>query len=126
MTTKKKRAIHAAAERRSYKKNYYKIRQARQGRHELFKAKKDLFKRSLECANPDCNTEFLNQPEKCEFHHLDPNKKCFSPNKATTWLAFLKEVGKCVPLCSACHNLVELKKKARYRRLREAAEPVPF
>lgn len=38
-------------------------------------------------------------------HHLDPSKKSFSVGELTTgWKMILKELEKCIPLCSNCHR----------------------
>jgi 5-methylcytosine-specific restriction endonuclease McrA len=46
-----------------------------------------------------------------EFHHLDPTVKDFAPTDmySKSWKTVLKELDKCVLLCSNCHREVESK-----------------
>lgn len=64
------------------------------------------YKKSQSCAH--CKMSFLDKPECCDFHHLDPNKKegsvmemvKYSIKKAKA------EMLKCICLCSNCHRTV--------------------
>lgn len=63
------------------------------------------YKRVLFCA--DCNMSFVSQPWLCDFHHLDPSTKERSVSYMSTafaWNKTLKEIAKCIPLCSNCHR----------------------
>jgi hypothetical protein len=44
--------------------------------------------------------------EALEFHHLDPSKKEFTISRyySTDWNDYLKEVEKCILVCSNCHK----------------------
>ena len=41
-----------------------------------------------------------------DMHHLDPTKKESNPAQSATLKTFLKEVDKCLLLCSNCHRKV--------------------
>ena len=116
---------HRAASRASYQKHYWKRRAARKARDQEFQAKKFNYKAGLECWNPECNFNGADNPKKLEFHHMNPANKRFSPFKATTWAAFMKEVRKCVPLCKDCHVSIE-KWKHENGRANTHLEPTPF
>lgn len=46
------------------------------------------------------------EPWVLDMHHLDPNEKESNPAQSATLKTFLKEVDKCVLLCSNCHRKV--------------------
>ena len=53
----------------------------------------------------DCGNSF---PDCCyDFHHIDPSTKGFeiAPGLDRNWDVVLKEVSKCVLLCSNCHRI---------------------
>jgi hypothetical protein len=62
------------------------------------------YKRSLSCA--DCGMSFKNHPERCDFHHLDPNEKedVIYIMAASSRAAALREIAKCTSLCACCHR----------------------
>jgi hypothetical protein len=68
--------------------------------------------------------------EALDFHHLDPNKKDFSPSASTkNKQTFIEELRKCVCLCSNCHrevhfNIVEI--PYNIIRFDESFSNIPF
>lgn len=44
------------------------------------------------------------EPWVLDMHHLDPNEKETNPAQNATLKSFLKEVHKCILLCSNCHR----------------------
>lgn len=64
----------------------------------------DEYKQTLKCSK--CEE---NHPSCLEFHHIDPKKKDFSISNALIQLNLnkidiLKEIDKCIVLCSNCHK----------------------
>jgi len=64
------------------------------------------YKRTLCCSATDCGRSFKDNPEWCDFHHLDPNIK-----EGQAWemvrsskAKLMRELEKCVPLCALCHR----------------------
>lgn len=56
----------------------------------------------------DCNNEYPEKPYVIfDFHHLDPNLKDYSWNqlRLMSWKSIIKELDKCVLLCSNCHKI---------------------
>lgn len=61
------------------------------------------YKRQLSCF--DCNLSFKEEPYLCDFHHLSKETKEYSIGSLSeSFKKFLKEVEKCIPLCSNCHR----------------------
>ncbi len=63
------------------------------------------YKRTLACS--DCGFSFRENPECCDFHHLDQVKKknpvgiqILSSKKA-----MFREIEKCIPVCVRCHRI---------------------
>lgn len=56
----------------------------------------------------DCSIAFPDYPYVIfEFHHLDPNQKDmdWGEMRKTSWVNIVKELDKCVLLCSNCHKI---------------------
>ena len=53
----------------------------------------------------DCG--IVGHPSIYDFHHLNPEEKEHTPNKlrGRSWEVQLKEINKCILLCSNCHRL---------------------
>lgn len=92
---------------RLYQKQYYKDNKdkalARKEWHrQQHRLKWDEFKKTLKCSRcPE------NHPACLDFHHLDPNEKEF--NLASAFVSHgvkktMKELEKCIVLCSNCHR----------------------
>jgi len=62
------------------------------------------YKRTLNCT--DCTVSFLDCPEICDFHHIDPSAKKDVVGQliGSSKEAVLREIEKCVPLCANCHR----------------------
>jgi hypothetical protein len=52
-----------------------------------------------------CGMSFIDCPEAMDWHHIKPRSNNISLSNLT-WNNYNKEIAKCVPLCSCCHNLV--------------------
>lgn len=96
-----------AAGRKHYQehKQYYKDKAKRQ-REKVVQWYTDLKRRS-KCKL--CGMSFLDRPECCDFHHLDPAMKDENLGRIA-WdgksKALREELKKCVPLCANCHRSV--------------------
>jgi predicted HNH restriction endonuclease len=51
----------------------------------------------------DCGGTF--HPASYDFHHVNPDEKEFSFNRNMSWKKAVKELDKCVLLCSNCHRV---------------------
>ena len=98
------------AYRREYCKNYYKTKYASKQLELVRNRKKELqiwlaqIKSTLKCIR--CNE---NDPCCIDFHHRDQSTKDFAISrgilsKGCSKERILKEIAKCVPLCSNCHR----------------------
>lgn len=88
-----------------YKKNKQKqINKQSERRRELILFLWD-YKKQLECT--DCKYSFKDNPECCDFHHLDSSKKegLVSQMLRSSKEKMLNEIKKCIPLCANCHRI---------------------
>lgn len=62
------------------------------------------YKKQQSCA--DCGMLFLERPECCDFHHLDPASKIDRVSKMVLYSreSALRELQKCIVLCANCHR----------------------
>ena len=74
-------------------------------KHNAFYRKKcDDYIRSLFCS--ECGFSFQEHPYVCDFHHPVKNKEFnVARIKTGSFIRFMKEVRKCIPLCSNCHRI---------------------
>ena len=82
------------------------------------------YKRKLYCT--DCKMSFVERPECCDFHHLDP---AFKEEKISNLVvkskkALLKEIVKCVPLCANCHRTRHTKMDAEAAKIKDTKQEV--
>ncbi len=92
-----------------YTRNHYKNNKAKY----LEKSKKwnkvaaqrcETYIKSLSCN--DCGFSFCEYPSVCDFHHTKGDKEFnVSHIKTHSFEKFMKEVGKCIALCSNCHRI---------------------
>jgi predicted HNH restriction endonuclease len=94
---------------KKYRDKWYQENKERQMARQLLRRRELMawfqdYKRTLKCE--DCEIAFIDNPEWVDFHHLDPLEKddvvgkCARSGKGK----LLKEIEKCVPLCSNCHR----------------------
>lgn len=59
------------------------------------------YKKTLTCKKCGCNKFYL-----LDFHHINPQEKDYaiSENPHAKFETILKEINKCIPLCSNCHR----------------------
>lgn len=96
------------------------------------KYKKDNKRKAIEYLGGKClNCGYDKDMAALDFHHLDPNKKEYEMSRLMQkpWNTIIKELDKCIILCSNCHrdthhknNTSKLKghserSKAKYRKL---------
>lgn len=62
----------------------------------------------------------VDDPIVYDFHHLDPNKKEFSPSSySIAWEKLVEEAKKCAMLCSHCHRKL-------HSGMIQLDNPIPF
>lgn len=63
-----------------------------------------------------CSICGLYHPAILDFHHLDPNNKDFTIAKSRTKSKekFLRELDKCIVLCSNCHRILHWRERNQY------------
>jgi hypothetical protein len=69
----------------------------------------DIFKRTLKCAK--CG---FSHPAALDFHHIDPSEKegiVSKFNKNGQYKKAMKEIEKCIVLCSNCHRIHHYEEK---------------
>ena len=92
---------------------WYRKNKLRQLQRQLERKKERIalfneYKRALQCS--DCGVPFANNPEWCDFHHLDPKTKEPSDDRSMRKFCLYgpgvlqRELKKCIPLCSNCHR----------------------
>lgn len=88
--------------RQHYKDNsrYYKDKAAK--RNKIDADKFIEYKKSLSCT--DCDISFEKEPFLCDFHHIGKKDFNISEMRGYSFTALMKEVSKCIPLCSNCHR----------------------
>lgn len=82
-------------------KQYY-INKRRAFQQKTAKKKWD-YKRSLSCT--DCNISFKENPEICDFNHIEDNKEYTPGTICQSWKRYMEEIKKCIPLCANCHRI---------------------
>ena len=92
--------------RRWYSKNKKKQIDRQAARRKELRAWFTEYKRTLICSAPGCGRSFKDNPEWCDFHHIDPVAKEGSAlgMVRSSKKKLMLEIEKCVPLCALCHR----------------------
>lgn len=67
------------------------------------------FVTSMKLACAECGE---NHPAVLDFHHTDPSTKEANPSQISSKTKFLKEIEKCIVLCSNCHRKLHWNQRA--------------
>ena len=102
--------------RKAYRKEHYQLNKQDQNAKGLFRIR-EIKRKLVEfmggiCAH--CKNKF---PDVAfDFHHLDPSTKEISNNlRHRSYESALKEVKKCIMLCSNCHRIEHAKQDGRLK-----------
>lgn len=100
-----------------YKKNPNPTKQSAKRSRARTLEKYIAYKKTLSCT--DCGLPFKDEHYLCDFHHIDPTTK--DPDakwlRQCSFARFMKEVAKCVPVCSNCH-------RRRHYQLKQITNPL--
>lgn len=94
--------------------NKQNLRNHYQSNKKYYKDKRKLFYKGIAKKFQDlksllsCELCTESSPECLDFHHVDSTKKeqCISQLVRYSWSKIVKELKKCIPLCSNCHKKI--------------------
>lgn len=91
--------------REHYNKNKKAYKNKANKNNKKYKKRFNDYKETLNCK--DCGLSFKGIPYVCDFHHLNASEKEYNLGILSTlsWDRILKEINKCIPLCSNCHRI---------------------
>jgi len=95
--------------RRHYEANTEEVKKRTSDKKKEERKKWDAFKRTLKCTK--CG---FSHPAALDFHHTDPTKKdgiVSKFNKNGQYKKAMKEIEKCIVLCSNCHRVHHYEEK---------------
>ena len=92
--------------RKEYRKQHYQVNRVEQDAKNLNRAR-DVKRKLVEYMGSKCAHCGESYPDVVyDFHHLDPTTKEISANlRHRSFNSALKEVKKCIMLCSNCHRI---------------------
>ena len=104
------------AQHESYLRNKEKIKRNRNNRRDMLRKLVDELKNETICM--DCGIQY--PPYVTDYHHRNPIDKDEIVSRLVSGLRatdrILKEIDKCILLCSNCHRIREHKNNIRYEK----------